>query len=308
MENCKGNHMLVCHHGSTEGIDLETFSLDSLETTSSGNSWYFGCDALEIRNVITHSKNDRRPNNSTIEYEFPDGPLKRLLLSHIMQGQALLTEASGDSMPFLFVTRKGREFSDSTFVQFWSSLMEGTSNIKYFCPSLGRTVFVEAYCAEEGVPPDMWDGASICMGTSVAQWAQSYNPSRKKRLAQRAVDGHAAFMSAKLMQQQLRQQQQQQSQPQNQNQQEQPQNQLQQEQSMPLQAAKAAAGWPKAQASGQQQVGLQVEDEESESEQQQEVFKHTKQQAAMLDMLETAEEMVDLTELTEMSIDESLSL
>jgi hypothetical protein len=42
---------------------------------------------------------------------------------------------------------------------------------------------------------DMWqaEGASILMGNSLRTWRQHYNPSRRQRLAQRAVAAHAAY-------------------------------------------------------------------------------------------------------------------
>jgi hypothetical protein len=65
---------------------------------------------------------------------------------------------------------------------------------EYFPPSLARTMFVEDYTSEYGVPPEFWDGAAAIMGNSVAQWGQSYNPSKIRRLAQRAVNAHAAYV------------------------------------------------------------------------------------------------------------------
>lgn len=52
----------------------------------------------------------------------------------------------------------------------------------------------QEYCSEHGVPPgDMWEGSSILMGNSVPTWRKHYNPSRRQRLAQRAVAAHAAY-------------------------------------------------------------------------------------------------------------------
>ena len=41
-----------------------------------------------------------------------------------------------------------------------------------------------------GQRPDTWEGVALVMGNSVAQWKASYNPSRKRRLAQAAVRAH----------------------------------------------------------------------------------------------------------------------
>jgi hypothetical protein len=53
---------------------------------------------------------------------------------------------------------------------------------------------LQEYCSEHGVPAgDMWEGSSILMGNSVPTWRKHYNPSRRQRLAQRAVAAHAAY-------------------------------------------------------------------------------------------------------------------
>ena len=163
-------------------------------------TWFFNYDTTEVHNVVMHGKNDRRPNHTKVDYTFPKGKLTKLFLAHIFQGQRLLTSESGDSMVLLFTTKKGREFTDSTFVQFWSSHMKSTTELPYFCPSLARTSYVEQVSNDTGLPPEMWDGAATVMGNSVRQWAQSYNPSRRRRLAQQAVNGQAAFTAATVAQ------------------------------------------------------------------------------------------------------------
>jgi hypothetical protein len=70
-------------------------------------------------------------------------------------------------------------------------------DLKYFPPSLARTVFVEDYTSEYGVEPDMWDGAAVIMGNCTAQWKASYNPSRKRRDASQALKRHEAYVAGR---------------------------------------------------------------------------------------------------------------
>jgi hypothetical protein len=70
-------------------------------------------------------------------------------------------------------------------------------DLKYFPPSIARTVFVEDYTSEYGVEPDMWDGAAVIMGNSTVQWRASYNPSRKRRDATNALSLHEAYVAAR---------------------------------------------------------------------------------------------------------------
>jgi hypothetical protein len=90
---------------------------------------------------------------------------------------------------------QGLEYNDVTFRNFWKWVMDSTAtNLKYFPPSLARTVFVEDYTSEYGVEPDMWDGAAVIMGNCTAQWKASYNPSRKRRDAKQALIRHEAYV------------------------------------------------------------------------------------------------------------------
>lgn len=82
-------------------------------------------------------------------YPIPSGPLLKLLLIHIRGGHQLLTQDDrgnpSDRMVRLFVGRSGREFSNSTFTQYWEKFMEGTetNGQAYFAPSVARTMFIE---------------------------------------------------------------------------------------------------------------------------------------------------------------------
>lgn len=64
----------------------------------------------------------------------------------------------------------------------------------YFCPSEGRTTYVED--AFEAMPPEHWRGAAAVMGNSVRQWHSSYSPKAKQRCINRAVAAQAAHVSS----------------------------------------------------------------------------------------------------------------
>jgi hypothetical protein len=107
----------------------------------------------------------RRPKSSPIEYLIPEGPLTSLLLLHIDRGQRTLTQATGGTVTRLFVTKKGGTFclNDSIFTQFWRTLMKQFDadryGLDYFPPAQARTIFVDDYLSQNGVDPEMWDGA-----------------------------------------------------------------------------------------------------------------------------------------------------
>jgi hypothetical protein len=136
----------------------------------------------------------RRGSSAPLEYPFPGGPLVKLMLTHIKQGHQILTQGKGDKMVMLFVARSGKEFSGCTFVHYWTQLMKtvNTRGQEYFPPSMARTMFVEEFTAAHGSEPDTWDGCAAIMGNTTAQWRASYNPSRRKREARRAVSAFSA--------------------------------------------------------------------------------------------------------------------
>lgn len=121
-----------------------------------------------------------------MEYALPDGALVKSLLAHINAGHTLLTLGQS-GMTSLFVSRHGNQFSNATFCHFWKALMGQVNKQEYFPPSTLRTMFVEEYTSAHGAEPEMWDGCAAIMGNSVAQWRQNYNPSAKKRAADRAI-------------------------------------------------------------------------------------------------------------------------
>ena len=166
---CAGNH-----------LELTTIA-------SKGSSWqHFDFDTQSVKNVVVHQKNDRRGAAQHLEYDFPDGALVKSLLAHINAGHTLLTQ-NGGGMTKLFVTHPGNAFSNSTFTQFWKSLMGQVGAQEYFAPSVMRTMFVEEYTAAHGAEPEMWDGCAAIMGNSVPQWRKTYNPSSRKRGAAAAI-------------------------------------------------------------------------------------------------------------------------
>jgi len=125
-----------------------------------------------------------------MEYTFPGGPLTKLMLAHIKQGHQILTQSKGDKMVRLFVSAKGNAFKKApNFTQYWAHLMSkvDTHGQAYFAPSVARTMFVEEYTGAHGAEPEYWDGCAAIMGNTTAQWRASYNPSRKRRAAGRAL-------------------------------------------------------------------------------------------------------------------------
>lgn len=166
-----------------------------------GNEWwFFDYRKRDIRSYVEHHKNDRHGRGGPLEFVFPRGPLLKLFLAHIYQGHQLLTLHLGERMIRMFTTRTGKEFNSVTFVHFWKSLMDttDTKGVPYFAPSGARTTFIEDYTSTHGVEPAMWDGASFIMGNSPRQWNASYRPTRVGREAQRAVNAHAMYTSARM--------------------------------------------------------------------------------------------------------------
>lgn len=154
-----------------------------------------------MRSYVEHHKNDRHERGGPLEFVFPRGPLVKLFLAHIYEGHAMLTQHLGERMIRMFTTKTGKEFNSVTFVQFWKSMMDttDTKGVAYFPPSGARTAFIEDYTSLNGVEPAMWDGASAIMGNSTKQWNASYRPTRVAREAQRAVDAHAGYTGARMM-------------------------------------------------------------------------------------------------------------
>lgn len=142
--------------------------------------------------VAPHHKNERRGFEG-ISFKLPEGPLTQMMLRHFSDGHRLLTQAAGTDVPNLFVSRPGGPFSAVTFCHFWKTLLRTAPDIDYFCPSLARTSFVDEYTNTSGLPVDMWDGAATVMGNTVKMWQKAYNPLKRGRDAQAAVDMHGDF-------------------------------------------------------------------------------------------------------------------
>ena len=157
-------------------------------------TWHFDYDETTLRFHIVHGKNDRRMSRQDFQLRFdlPPSDLSKLLLAHISAGRRLLTLEQPYPSNRLFVNDQGKPFTDVTFVHYWGKCMltARAFDIQYYPPSRARTIFVEEWTAVHQEEPDMWDGAAAVMGNSVEQWRQTYNPSRKRRLAQLAVDTH----------------------------------------------------------------------------------------------------------------------
>ena len=188
-----------CRHPGCMGNRIEvveqhtlTLHLSDPGEDESIATWHFNYDASALRFHIVHGKNDRRMTRQDfqIRFDLPASDLAKLLLAHIKAGRRILTLEDPSPSHRLFVNDQGKPFNDSTFVQYWGKSMVTARpyGLKYYPPSRARTIFVEEYTAVHQHEPDMWDGAAAVMGNSVEQWRQTYNPSRKRRLAQMAVD------------------------------------------------------------------------------------------------------------------------
>jgi len=167
---CLGNHLEI--HGD---IDEDS-----------------GEDRRTVRFIAPHHKTDRR-GFASIVIDLPRGIFTKLLLIHIDHGHKLLTQSTGDRMPYLFSTRSGKPFSTVNFTHYWKSLMKTAAGIPYFPPSLARTSFVDKYTDEFGEEPALWEGAATIMGNTVKMWNEQYNPLKRGREAQAAVDRHSGF-------------------------------------------------------------------------------------------------------------------
>jgi hypothetical protein len=118
-----------------------------------GDEWeHFSYKTTIIKNIVVHSKNDRRVNNApsyslitsldeeywhllpafprrggdaaaTVEYSLPRGNLVKLLLTHIEQGHQLITQCTGERMIRLFSSRSGLELTNINFVHVWKHIM-----------------------------------------------------------------------------------------------------------------------------------------------------------------------------------------
>jgi hypothetical protein len=154
---------------------------------------------LEVRGdkvVFTapHHKNSNR-GFGPIEHVLPAGILTELLRVHIAVGHQMLTQETGVTTKRLFVSRKGQEFNNSTFTQFWGTIVKASHvpGLQYFPPSAARNAFVVEYMGSNGMEPDMWDGAAAVMGNSRRQWETTYNAGVRLQRMQAAVDHHTEF-------------------------------------------------------------------------------------------------------------------
>lgn len=97
-------------------------------------------------NICVHVTMYRRAGNAShLQFDIPRGPLLKLLLVHIRAGHRLITQESGDQMVNLLSTKRGKAFSNVTFIHYWAALMSevDTMGQAYFPPSLARTMFIE---------------------------------------------------------------------------------------------------------------------------------------------------------------------
>ena len=153
-----------------------------------------------IKAHMEHGKTQRMNNFTRVSYILPDGDLTKLFLLHIKQGHALLVLEQPYKTRTLIVGKRGADIShnNSLFTHLWNDIMHKCPirkayKLETFPPNDARTMFVETYTSDTGNAPEFWDGAAVVMGNSVQQWGASYNPSKRSRLAQQAVDAHQAY-------------------------------------------------------------------------------------------------------------------
>ena len=83
----------------------------------------------------------------------------------------VLSQNTGNRPINLFVSRGGKAYSDATFSQYWTTVMDkvDTMGQPHFPPSKARTMYVERITSETGLPPDMWDGVAAVMDNTTRQ-------------------------------------------------------------------------------------------------------------------------------------------
>jgi hypothetical protein len=89
----------------------------------------------------------RGDKGNPLTYQFPGGPLTKLMLAHIYEGHKLITQGTGRDVPQLCTSSAGNAFTDVTFSQYWRTLMQKsvTKGQPPFAPSLARTMFIEEF-------------------------------------------------------------------------------------------------------------------------------------------------------------------
>ena len=200
-DSCLGNHLKEVV--VTLGVEGDGDGDGVHEVVQEEEDWpYFGYNTTNLVLVVAHGKNDRRGVGVDLEFTLPRGDLTKLMLAHIHMGHEVLTLSQHLPQTRLFVKPKGGNAftNDSTFTQMWESLLvkcpiANGLGITYFPPMEARRMFVEEYTSMHGVGPSLWDGAAYVMGNSTRQWEATYNPSRKQRRAQEAVDAHSSFVN-----------------------------------------------------------------------------------------------------------------
>jgi len=178
-----------CRASSCLGNHLEVFGVTPSDFETGGKK-----DLRRIKFFAPHHKTDRK-GFAAIEFEIPSGPLTRMLLVHLDFGHTVITQSHGDGVMTLFNSRVGNSFSAQTYTHYWATIMKSAS-IPYFPPSLARTSFVDEYTQTYGEEPAMWEGAATIMGNTVKTWMEAYNPRKRGRDAQAAVDNHQHFTAS----------------------------------------------------------------------------------------------------------------
>lgn len=192
--NCPGNRL--------ELTPLQEASGGGEDNDLGSGVWFYDYATTGITFHVVHGKNDRRESRDCYQINFPAprGDLSKLLLAHIKEGHGILSLEHEDVTCMFFNPISKMSFSDSTFTQYWEKLLRQPTStgflLPYFPPKDCRQIFVDDYMLMYGREPEMLDGAAAVMGNSVRQWRDSYNPSRRRVAARRAVARHATFTAA----------------------------------------------------------------------------------------------------------------
>lgn len=151
-----------------------------------------------IRLHIRHGKNDRRKKAAAYMFAFdlPEGDLTAMLRVHIRMGVYIISRRRRPQK--LFHSRGRNPLSSSGFSNYWKGYVmadAAESGVEPCCATAFRTLFVENFtCTEGGMPEELWEGAAIIMGNSVATWCTTYWPSMRRKKAELVIRDYKKFV------------------------------------------------------------------------------------------------------------------
>ena len=176
--------LVTCRHAPCKGNHIVVSGMDEVGTG----------ECLSVTFHLQHHKNDRKGSLADpVVLRIPDGILLELLKIHLKWGRECFNVGRVESAPTLFVTNNGNAFGDATFVHYWTWVMGSCSMFGFqrFPPSFARTIFVTDFRSR--MTDEECEAAAIVMGNSVKTWDLHYNPNRKRRLVDLALDVHKKF-------------------------------------------------------------------------------------------------------------------